>query len=187
MSEHIIKSLLAVFYLALVIVEQLPEALEMHHLALAKEFNYLVDIGIVRHTENIVIGRSRLLLRRQVLNQIGYRVGFGLQIRRRERNARSICGIDRVAVIDIIRARTVLVKAPRTLAVGKLTDYAADYLKMRQFVCTLMLSIKLYSLLLLCGKFPYDFFHNLPVGFRDNIAIITPVNDNFCHLFQFIF
>lgn len=35
----------------------------MNYLALAKEFERLANIGIVYHTEQIVVGNARLLLR----------------------------------------------------------------------------------------------------------------------------
>ena len=38
------------------------KALEMHHFALAQEFNDVVDIRIIRQAQNIVVGHACLLL-----------------------------------------------------------------------------------------------------------------------------
>lgn len=132
----------AVVDLLLIYVEQFAESLEMYNLALAEEFNYFVDVGVVAHPQNIVICGACFLLCRKILNEVGNRVGFGLEISCREWNSRSVCGVDRVAVVYIVSAGAVLVKAPRALAVGKLTDYAADDLQMRKFVSSMMLSIE---------------------------------------------
>ena len=42
--------------------EGIGKALIMHDLALAEEFDHVVDVGVVRQTQDIVIGRARLLL-----------------------------------------------------------------------------------------------------------------------------
>ena len=42
--------------------EGVGEALIMHDLALAQEFYCVVDVGIVRKPQDIIIGRARLLL-----------------------------------------------------------------------------------------------------------------------------
>ena len=47
--------------------ESIAEALIVYYLALAKEFDDIVDIGVVGKTENVVIGHSRLLLGGEVL------------------------------------------------------------------------------------------------------------------------
>lgn len=113
----------------------------MYHLALAEEFNYFVDVGVVAQPQNIVVCGAGFLLCRKIFDEVGDRVGFGLEIRRRERNSRGVCGVDRVAVVDIVSAGAVLVKALRALAVGKLTYYAADDLQMGKLVSSMMLSI----------------------------------------------
>ena len=48
--------------LALIVIEQLAEALEVYYLSLAQELDDFVDIGIVGKPKNVVVGRSRFLL-----------------------------------------------------------------------------------------------------------------------------
>lgn len=113
----------------------------MHDLARSEEFYYLVHVRIVAHTENVVIGGSRLLLRRKILNKIGNGIRLGLKVSRLKRHARRVRGIDRVAVINVVIAVSVLVEALGSLAVGELPYDAADDLKVRQFFLTLTLSM----------------------------------------------
>lgn len=42
--------------------EGIAEALIMHNLALAQEFDGLTHVGIVGHTQNVIVGHARLLL-----------------------------------------------------------------------------------------------------------------------------
>lgn len=109
-------------------VEQLAEALEMHHLALAQEFYNLVHVGVVGQAQDIVVSSARLLLCGKVLHKVRYGVGLGLEIRRRKRNAARVRRVYRVRMVNVIIRFAVPVEAFRALAVGKLPYYAADYL-----------------------------------------------------------
>lgn len=113
----------------------------MDDLAFSEKLYDLVHIGIVAEAENVVIGSSRLLFRRHIVYEIGYRIAHGLDISRRPRNARRARGIYGAAVIHIIRASAVFVKAARSLAVGELAYYAADYLKVRELFRTILISV----------------------------------------------
>ena len=42
--------------------ERVAEALIVHNLALAQEFDRVADVGIVDKTQDVVVGRTRLLL-----------------------------------------------------------------------------------------------------------------------------
>ena len=54
----------------------LAEALEMHDLTLTQEFYYVVDVGVIRKSEYIVVGYSRLLLCSKVLRKIAKRIAL---------------------------------------------------------------------------------------------------------------
>lgn len=135
---------LAIFYLGLIVVEKLSEALEVNDFALAEEFNYLVYVGVIGHTENIVVGSAGFLFRSQIFRNVGDRVGFRLDISRRERYSCRRSGIYGIGVIYIISARTIFIEALCSLAVGKLSYDAAYYLKVRQlfraYICQKSLS-----------------------------------------------
>ncbi len=128
--------LCAVFDLLLIDVEQLAESLKVNYLALAEEFDDLVYVGVVAQSENVVISRARFLFGGKVFNEIGDRVSLYLEVSCRKRYAHSVCRVNSVAVVNIIVAFSVFVEAPCTLAVGKLADYAADDLKVREFFRT---------------------------------------------------
>lgn len=106
----------------------------MHHLALAQEAYHFVYVGVVGKPQDIVIGRSRLLFCCHVLDNVRDGVGFYLKIRRCKRNSRRISRIHPIGMVNIIICLSVLIKASRTLAVSKLTNYAPDNFKVRKFL-----------------------------------------------------
>lgn len=106
----------------------------MYNFALAQELYHFVHVGVVRKPQDIVICSAGFLLCREVLRKVGNGVALGLEICRRKGHSRRRSGINRVCVVYIIVADAVFVKALCALAVGKLPYYAADNLKMREFV-----------------------------------------------------
>ena len=60
--------------------ESLGESLIMNHLTCPEEFDRIANIGIIYKTKQIVIGRTRLLLCRQILVKIGYYIALGCKI-----------------------------------------------------------------------------------------------------------
>lgn len=118
----------------------------MNYLACAQEFYNLVDVGIVRQAQNIVIGRASLLLRGEILNKIRDRVGFGLNISRSKRRACRALRIYRVSVVNVVISPAVLVEALCSLSVGKLGNYAAYYFEVSELVSAIMLSVKFHYL-----------------------------------------
>ena len=58
--------------------QALTEALEVDDLPLPQELDWLDNIRIVYHAQNVVIGDPRLLLRRQILVQVGNGVALSL-------------------------------------------------------------------------------------------------------------
>ena len=57
----------------------------MHNLTFTQKLDNVTHIGIINKTENVVICRSCLLLRRHILHQVGDCVTLGLHRRRRPR------------------------------------------------------------------------------------------------------
>ena len=78
----------------------------MHDLSGSQESDRVDDVRIVTEAEDIIIGRSRLLLRRHRLMQVGDRVALAGDRERVERNARGRGGVDAGRVIDKVYRKT---------------------------------------------------------------------------------
>ncbi len=50
------------------------KALEMHDFAGSQELDYIINIRVITEPENVIIGDSRFLLRRQIFRQIGNQI-----------------------------------------------------------------------------------------------------------------
>lgn len=121
----------------------IAKPLEMYYLALTKKFYYLVYIGVIRQTQNVVIGCACFLLRRKIFRKVRYWVCLYLKIRRRKRYTRGIYRIYAVAVVNIVISLAVLIKALGAFAIGKLSYNTTDDFQMCQFVSSDMVSVDL--------------------------------------------
>ena len=82
--------------------ERLAEALVMHDLALAQEFDGVAHVGIIGQAQDVVIGHARLLLGGKILHQVGNGIALGLQGGGGKGRSRGGGGIDAKGVIHEI-------------------------------------------------------------------------------------
>lgn len=119
---------------ALIVIQQLAEPLEMHHLALTQEADNLVHVLVVGQAQDIIVRRPGFLLCCHILDNVRNWITLHLEIRRRKRDSAGVRRPNSVGVINIIIRLAVLVEAPRALTVRQLPYYAADYLKVRKLL-----------------------------------------------------
>ena len=86
----------------------IAEALIVHDLALAQEFDWVADIGIVAKTQNVVIGRACLLFGGKVFVEVGQKVALDSNIFHIKRHARCGEGINARGMIDKIGGKGAL-------------------------------------------------------------------------------
>ena len=123
-------------------VERFGKALVVDDLALAEEAEGIAHVGIVDHTEQVVVGDARLLLGGEVLVQIGDDVALDADILRIERHSRGRLRIDADGVIGEIRVKARRLDLRLREVARQLMDDRRDHLKVRQFVRTPMMEIK---------------------------------------------
>ena len=112
--------------------EGVAEALIMHDLALAEEFDHVVDVGVVGQTQDIVVGRARLLLGGEVLVKIGEDIALDADVLHIKRHARRGDGVRAGGVIYEIRREWCSVDLLKREIFGKLMDYRRHHLEMRE-------------------------------------------------------
>ena len=114
--------------------EGIGEALIMHDLALAKESDDVVDVGIIRKAKDIVVGGSRLLLGGEVLVEIGQNIALYADVFHIKRNARCGYGVRARGMIHEIRREGSAVYLLEREIFGQLMDYCRHHLKMRELL-----------------------------------------------------
>ena len=102
--------------------ESFAETLVMHQLTLTEEADGVNDIGVIGKAEDVVIGRSCLLLRRHILMQVGDRVALGLEIRRCERHACRRIRVDRRGMVNEILVKAAFFDLLDGEVLGELAD-----------------------------------------------------------------
>ena len=116
--------------------QALAEALVMHDLAFAQEFDRIAHIGIVNQTQDIVIGRSGLLLSRQIFVQIGDDVALALNICGRERYACRRRRIYACGMIDKVGVKSAFLDLLVAETARQLINDRTDHFQMSQFFRT---------------------------------------------------
>ena len=106
----------------------------MHDLPGAQEFDDIVDIRVVTEPQDVVIGDAGLLLRRQVLGQIGDQVALDRHGRRVPREAGGCGGIDTGGVIHKVGVEAGGLDVLLRQIAGQLVDDGADHLQMPQLL-----------------------------------------------------
>ena len=76
------------------------KTLEVYHFAFPQELDDIIDIGIIRESENVIIGGAGLLLCGQILCQIGDGVALGLEGCSRPRDTGGRLRINTGCMID---------------------------------------------------------------------------------------
>ena len=114
--------------------QPLTEALEMNDLSGAQEFDHVIDIGIVRQPQNVVIGNAGFLLRCQILREIGDDIalyGHGGRVPRKSGGGR---GVNAGGVVYEIRIKAGGLDVLFREISGELVDDGSDHLQMTQFL-----------------------------------------------------
>ena len=93
----------AAVQMVLNITQGFPEPLEMDDLPLAQETDGITHIVVLDHAQDVVVGGAGLLLCRQVLEQIGNGVSFGLEFTGIKGNAARCLGPDSGGMVNIVR------------------------------------------------------------------------------------
>ena len=110
------------------------EALEMNDLPGSQEFDHIIDIGIVRQTQNVVIGNAGFLLSSQILREIGDDIalyGHGGRIPRKSGGGR---GVNASGVVYEVCIKAGGFDVLFRKISGELVDDGADHLQMTQFL-----------------------------------------------------
>jgi len=81
------------------------KSLEMHDLALAEESEGIGDVGIIRETDEVVVGHASLLLRRLRFGKIGKRIALDADVLHIEGHARRRDRIKSRGVIYVVRLK----------------------------------------------------------------------------------
>ena len=114
--------------------EGIGKALIMHDLALAEEFDHVVDVGVVRQTQDIVVGRARLLLGGEVLVEIGEDIALDADVFHIKRHARCGDGVRAGGVIYEIRCEGSSVDLLKREIFSELMDDRCHHLEMRELL-----------------------------------------------------
>ena len=114
--------------------EGVGKALIMHDLALAEEFDHVVDVGVVGQAQDIVVGRARLLLGGEVLVKIGEDIALDADVLHIKRHARCGDGVRAGGMIHEIRREGSSVDLLKREIFGKLMDYRRHHLEMRELL-----------------------------------------------------
>ena len=110
------------------------ETLVMHDLPCAQEFYRVAHVGIIAHSENVVVGRAGFLFGCQIFMEVGNRVALGLHIRRSPRHAACRSRINAGGMIDVIRCKAGIHDLFAAEIARKLMHDRAYHLKMPQFL-----------------------------------------------------
>ena len=111
----------------------------MHDLAFAGEFNGGADIGVVDHTQEVIIGHARLLLSGEVLVQVGKHVTLDTDVLHIKRHTRSGLRVDARGVVGEIGIKARRADLVLGEVAGELIDHRGDHLKMRQLASAPMM------------------------------------------------
>ena len=114
--------------------EGVGEALIVHELALTKEFDRLANIGIVDHAKDVVVRDARLLLRRQILVEIGDDVALDSDIFHIGGDACGARGVDACGVVDEILREGRAFDLGDGQIFGQLGEDRAHHLEMRELL-----------------------------------------------------
>ncbi len=109
----------------------------MHDLALAEELDGIVDVGIVRQTQNVVVGHPCLLLGGKILVEIGDHVALDREILRVKGNARGCNGVHTRGVIHKVGSERRTLDLLLAEITGELVEDGADHLQVRELLTTL--------------------------------------------------
>ena len=127
--------------------EGIAEALIMHDLALAEEFDHVVDVGVVRQTQDIVIGRARLLLSGEVLIKISEDIALDADVFHIKRHSRCGDGIRAGGMIYEIRREGSSVDLLKREIFGELMDDRRHHLEMRELLGAYLTSVIVYDII----------------------------------------
>lgn len=116
------------------------EALEVDHFALPEETQRIYDVRVVRHVDESFVCRPGFLFRREVFDEVGYRIALDADIRCGERHAVPVNGIDAPVVIGIVSAESFLLKDLRGNSLRELVYDSACYFQMGKLLSTTRLS-----------------------------------------------
>ena len=83
----------------------LAEALIVYYLSRSEKAYRVYHVGVVAVSQDVVIGRASLLLRREALVKVGYRVALARYRKGVEGYSRCRIGIDTGGVIDEVRVK----------------------------------------------------------------------------------
>ena len=114
--------------------QSLAEALEVDDLPGSEELDGVVDVGIVTHTQDVVIRNPGFLLGGQILGKIGNDVSFDADSSGIPGGTGGGRGIDAGGVIQEIRSKSGGTDLLFRQIPGELMDDGADHLQMAQFL-----------------------------------------------------
>ena len=115
--------------------EGIGKALIMHDLALAQEFDDVVDVGIVREAKDIVVGGSRLLLGGEVLVEIGQNIALYADVFHIKGHSRGGNGVEPCGMVNEVgRKRTVFYLLNGEIACQLIKD-RGYHLEVRELLC----------------------------------------------------
>ena len=106
----------------------------MHDFPRAEEFDGVAHVGIVAHTENIVVGRAGFLFGGEVLVKVGDRIALGLHGGSCPRESACCRGVNAGGVIDIVRREAGIHDLLAAEIPCKLMHDRADHFQMSQFL-----------------------------------------------------
>lgn len=121
--------------------QRLAETLEVDDLAFPQELDRIAYVGIVGKPQDIVICRAGFLFSGKILNEVCYRVSFGLEICCCERRSRRCYRIDSRSMVDKIGVKAACLYLFHCKVSGELIKDRGYHFEVRQFICTLTIEI----------------------------------------------
>ena len=106
----------------------------MHKLALAEEFDRLLDVGIVNHTQDVVIGYASLLLCCKVFVEVGEDIALNADIFHIGRHACGAGRVDARGVVGKIGCQGRFFDLLNRKISGQLIENGTDHLKMPELI-----------------------------------------------------
>ena len=109
------------------------ESLEMYDFPFPQKADGVADFRILDDPQDVVVGGSGFLFRRQILEQVGDGIPFGLKFTGVEGNAAGGLGPDAGGVVDIVGAEAGVLDFLGRQVPGQLVDDGGDHFQMGQF------------------------------------------------------
>lgn len=117
-------------------IDSLTKSLEVDDFPLPQESNDIVDIGVIGHTQNVVIGHPSLLLGGHIFRQVCDDIPLDADACGIPGGAGGGCGIYASGMIDKIGGEASVSQLLLGEVAGELVDDGADHLQVSQLLCS---------------------------------------------------